>query len=532
VARKQYLDGSIPTGFQRTTILGVDGWIPFEGRRIGIQQLGLEEDSCREVADVGHDRVYLTDRLGMPLIEVVTYPDMRTPQECAAVAEVIRKLCRSTHRVRTGYGAARQDVNVSVRGGTRIEIKGVPQITRIPRLIYNEASRQCALLRIREELRRRGVTPETFSTSWREVTRLLSKVGYEPIRAAIAEGLVVKAVVLRRFAGLLAEPTQEHTTFAKEFSDRVRVIACLTRVPNIVHSDSASDTIAGRYWKEIRRKLRAEPEDAVILVWGSPQDTETACEEIANRAREATIGVPADTRQALRDGTNGFERVLPGPERMYPDTDLPPVEIDEERRQRVRVSLPEYIWDREDRYKAMGLPPDTVTPLALSPWADVFDRLVAAGRLDPVFGAVVLVQRMRAWRRAGLKPEDLSSEELAEVFEWHASGRLTGEGVLRVIEYLLRNPAKSDSSTPAVRVTAAVLARGLNPATDAEVAAGIAEARRLLSTEEIDASNRFRYAMGVALRGLRGRVDTRAVAREVASAIKSAEQGSVEKTSA
>ncbi len=152
IARKQYLDGSIPAGFQRTTILGVDGWLPFNGKRIGVRQLGLEEDSCREVYDHGHDRGYLTDRLGTPLIEVVTEPDMRTPQETAEVCNLIGRLCRSTGNVRRGYGATRQDVNVSVAGGTRIEVKGVAQIWRIPRLVYNEASRQVALLRIRDRL--------------------------------------------------------------------------------------------------------------------------------------------------------------------------------------------------------------------------------------------------------------------------------------------------------------------------------------------------------------------------------------------
>jgi glutamyl-tRNA(Gln) amidotransferase subunit E len=150
IARKQYLDGSIPTGFQRTTIVGVQGSIPYKDRRITIVQLGLEEDACREVSDVGHQRVYLTDRLGMPLIETVTAPDMRTPQEVAEVGEILRKLVRSTGKVRTGPGAARQDVNVSVTGGTRVEIKGVPRIPNIPLLTYNEAMRQFNLLRLRD----------------------------------------------------------------------------------------------------------------------------------------------------------------------------------------------------------------------------------------------------------------------------------------------------------------------------------------------------------------------------------------------
>ena len=83
---------------------------------------------------IGHDRVYLTDRLGMPLIETVTEPAMRTPQEVAEVGWICAKLVRSTHKVRRGIGAARQDVNVSVEGGTRVEIKGVPRLRMIPLL--------------------------------------------------------------------------------------------------------------------------------------------------------------------------------------------------------------------------------------------------------------------------------------------------------------------------------------------------------------------------------------------------------------
>ena len=188
IARKQYLDGSIPTGFQRTTILGVNGSIPYKDRRISIVQLGLEEDACREVSDVGHRRTYLTDRLGMPLIETVTGPDMRTPQEVAEVAQILRRLVRSTGHVRTGMGAAREDVNVSVRGGTRIEIKGVPRIPRIPLLTYHEAMRQWNLLRLREELRRRGVTPETFRSGAEDVTRILHNTSYHPIREALDAG--------------------------------------------------------------------------------------------------------------------------------------------------------------------------------------------------------------------------------------------------------------------------------------------------------------------------------------------------------
>jgi len=504
ISRKQYLDGSIPTGFQRTGIVGVGGWIPFRGRRIGIRQLSIEEDACREVSDVGHDRVYLTDRLGTPLVEVVTEPDMRTPEEVAAVAQLIRRICRSTHKVRRGYGSARQDVNVSVRGGTRCEIKGVPQIWRIPRLVYNEARRQWTLLRIREELHRRGITPQTFQYVIHDITAVAGRLPYAPIQAALAAGHRVKCVVLRGFAGILNTITQEHTTFGKEFSDRVRVIACLTTLPNILHSDMATDVLPARDWKFLRRRTGATIQDTLVLVWGDEQDSACAAEEIMIRAREATEGVPRDTRQPLPDGTTGFERVLPGAERMYPDTDLPPVEISRERVERIRARLSTPVWEGEERYRRLGVPEDTVTALSISPRAELFDRLVDELGIDPKLAAVTLVQRLKALRREGLNPDRLTDEEIREVFAAYVWGRISREGIALVLEKVLRLPTDSASGSRVQRVL-----ESLGPVlTDnqvlrAEIQAALerSSSRGFATTEK-----RFRYLMGHLMRRLGGRV--------------------------
>ena len=129
ITRKQYLDGSIPTGFQRTAILGVEGEIPLKNKKVRLIQLSIEEDSCREISDIRHTRIYKTDRLGMPLIETVTYPELYTPDELKEAGEYIRFLNRSTGKVRTGIGAGREDVNVSCKGGTRVEVKGMTLAT-------------------------------------------------------------------------------------------------------------------------------------------------------------------------------------------------------------------------------------------------------------------------------------------------------------------------------------------------------------------------------------------------------------------
>jgi glutamyl-tRNA(Gln) amidotransferase subunit E len=525
IARKQYLDGSIPTGFQRTAILGVDGWIPYKDHKIGVRQLSLEEDACREVSDVGHDRVYLTDRLGMPLVETVTEPDMRTPQEVADVCQIIRMVCRSTGKVRTGYGACREDVNVSVRGGTRVEIKGVPQITRIPLLVYNEAMRQCALLNIRALLKDRGVTPETFKWTATDVTRAVAKTQYQPIRSAIAQGQVVKCVVLKGFAGLLNHPTQEHTIFAKEFADRVRVIACLTTLPNMVHSDTASDLLAVRDWKELRKRTQAGEQDALLLVWGPADDAQCACSEIVIRAREATQGIPQDTRQALKDGTNGFERVLPGAERMYPDTDLPPMEIAESRLSAIRSRLPMPFWDREPKYRGMGLPKDVIIPLCRSRRVDLFDRLVEELGINPVFAAVVLCQRFKAFRRAGLRLDALTEGEIYDVFKLHAAGQLAREGVVEVLARIVKNYAEMAPGES--RVACAVRdVTGQGPLKAGELESKIAQAVDTADSSRFPTpEKKYRHLMGKLMTALMGRVDGKRVAELLSARLRRQEDG-------
>ena len=439
IARKQYLDGSIPTGFQRTAIVALNGEIPYKGRKVSIVQLSIEEDSCREISDEGHTRIYKTDRLGMPLIESVTGPDMKTPYEVAEVCDILSRMVRSTGMVRRGMGAVRQDVNVSVTGGTRIEIKGVPKIPHIPLLTYNEAMRQWNLLRLRDELHKRGITEDTFEAYHEDITRIIRKAYYDPIRKAIEKQKVIKCVVLKGFKDLLHWQTQTDTYFSKEISDRVRVIACLNKIPNIIHSDSKGDTLASSEWQMIKKQVNATDNDTLVLVWGDEGDTETAVKEIIIRAKEATIGVPSETRQALRDGTNGFERILPGADRMYPDTDLPPKKIEDERLEKLKTLLPEPFWEREEKYRAMGIPKDTIKDLAISRFATLFDKLVRELEIDPVLASVVLIQYPKRLKKKGFDPELLTEEMLLGVFESYKDGLLSRDGILPMIKNSIKH---------------------------------------------------------------------------------------------
>jgi len=526
ISRKQYLDGSIPTGFQRTTIVGVNGWIPFKGRKIGIHQLGLEEDACREVSDVGHERVYLTDRLGMPLVEPVTHPDMRTPQEVAEVGEVLRRLMRSTGKVRTGAGATRQDVNASVAGGTRIEIKGVSSLKRVPLLVYNEAMRQWNLIRIRELLARRGITLDTFKTSTEDVTDILERAAYPPIRRALralrakGAGGVARCVRLHGFAGILNEQTQTGTRFAQEFSDRVRVVACLDQLPNMIYSDDPAKTISYPQWKHMRDRLGATAEDVLVVTWGGQADADMGASEIAIRGREATVGVPNETRQALANGTNGFERILPGPQRMYPDTDLPPMPLSSARIEQIRSTLPEPVWDRQARLERLGLPSDVTSKLVISPRAPLFDRLVREMNVRPMLAGEVLTRHATALCRRGFDFGALSDEEIAEVLRLNQQAELAREGIVPVLQALSRSGRMGESDGAVERVRAAMQELGFSAASRDELKTTVATVMREFDPSAMrNPDKKHDYLMGVLMKQLRGRVEGRRIAEHLDAAL-------------
>ena len=505
IARKQYLDGSIPTGFQRTAIYAVDGWIPYKDRKVKIVQMSIEEDSCREVADYSHNRIYLTDRLGMPLIETVTGPDMRTPQEAAEVGWICARLVRSTHKVRRGIGAARQDVNVSVEGGTRVEIKGVPKITMIPLLTHNEAMRQWNLLRLREELKKRGITPETFQAKDYDITSVIKKPHYIPLKNAVESKLKISCVVLKGFKDLLRWDTQPDTYFSKEISDRVRVIACLTTIPNLIHSDSRTDTITSSDWQKVKKYTEATDDDTLIIVWASDDDIQTAVNEIIIRAKEATIGIPSETRQALSDGTNGFERILPGADRMYPDTDLPPKQIAADRIEKIKSWLPEQFWKRKKWYKELKIPPDTIDELSISKYAELFKKAVTDWKINPVTAAVVLIQYPKRLSRSSYVIDSINEEMMSTILKAFSDGNLTYDFILTAMKISTELGMFVEEIIP-------------KPVTGDELEKEILLAEQQMQKMKfIKKEKAESIMMGILMRKLRGRISARKVSEKVAS---------------
>ena len=333
IARKQYLDGSIPTGFQRTAIVGVNGRLPFRGRTLSITQVSVEEDSCREVSDQGHLIVWRTDRLGMPLIETVTGPDLRTPEEVEEAILLVGRVCRSTGHVRVGIGACRQDVNVSVRGGRRVEIKGVPQAGWAPRLVHGEAVRQVNLL----AAARRAAPPRLhragrLAVEQRRRHRPLRRVASSPCCGARtgsagsrehgrrpgfelgAGPFCVRAVRLKGLAGTLSWPTQpDHDLRARAGRARAR-----HRRPRPA-ADPAAQREVARLPRLACRSCgacgRACAAGRTTPSWSSggrrrtrsPRPRRSAC-----ATSTPLDGVPNETRQPFPDGTHRLRADPPG----------------------------------------------------------------------------------------------------------------------------------------------------------------------------------------------------------------------------
>ena len=526
IARKQYLDGSIPTGFQRTAIVGVEGELPFLGRRLSITHVSVEEDSCREVSDRGHLIVWRADRLGMPLIETVTGPDLRSPEEVEEAILLIGRICRSTGHVRVGMGASRQDVNVSVRGGRRVEIKGVPKASWARRLVHTEAIRQVELLKLRDELHRRGFTQaEQIQINHKEVTpffkaselpnlrrenwdAFLEQDGRRPGFERGKGPFCVRAVKLTGLSGVLSWPTQPERTFAHELAGRVRVIAGLDQQPILLHSEKWPDyTDSVADLRRLRKVTRCKADDALVVVWGAAEDTLTAAEEIRLRLVDAIDGVPNETRQPFEDGSSDFERILPGPDRMYPDTDSPPTRMTQDRVERLRSALPAPPWETEERYAAVGVPRPTIHYLIRRGGAHLVDAICKETEADLRSVCFLLGEQLKGLRRAGVPTQriDLSA--------W-----------IKLFRLLTERPVLRDVWPQLIRAAALVPSEAIEQLTgdqgwDEPAKDWRSDVERCLTTNRPDhtttRTGRWKFHMRGAMDGLRGRIPARQVAELV-----------------
>jgi glutamyl-tRNA(Gln) amidotransferase subunit E len=383
--RKTIVDGSNTSGFQRTALVAVNGKLKVSSSNIGIPTVILEEDSARIIRDSRDCTVYRLDRLSIPLIEISTSPDIHSGKECVEVAEKLGMLLRSTGCVKRGLGTIRQDVNVSVEGGARVEVKGCQDLKLLEMIVETEANRQRNLLFLRDELRKRKVKDSLAFV--KDVSSLFSNSDSKVIQNSLKHSGVVLGLCLPGFAGFLGREVAPKRRFGTELSDRAKIAS---GVGGVFHSDELPNYgISEKDVREVRKALKCSDSDAFVLVADEHDRSRRALDVVRERAFLALEGVPGEVRRANDDGTSSFLRPMPGAARMYPETDIPLVMISDELLQDIR--LPELIDDKIKRYEHLGLGKDLAVAMAKSDHSGLFEELLKLRGVKSAFIAEILV---------------------------------------------------------------------------------------------------------------------------------------------
>ncbi len=437
VMRKTVVDGSNTSGFQRTALFSLGGELKTEnGKTIGIQAIALEEDACRpsKKDDETKQIFYRLDRLGVPLIELSTEPCIRTPKEAKEAALAIGELFRITCKAKRGLGTIRQDLNISIEGGARVEIKGCQELELIDEYVRREVQRQESLIRIMAELKKRKASgKEIKETKPVDVSGLFKNSECE-----LAKGKEAFATKIPGFSGILGTETQPGKRFGSELSAYVKAKASLK---GLFHSDELpAYGISEKEKEEIAKAVGAKKEDAFAMVVCGKEQAEKAFKAIAERCIAALKEVPKETRNALKDGNTEYSRPLPGAARMYPETDISPVEITREMLSEAKKTLPLNRKQRLELYeKKFGLSKQLAEKMSLNNHACLFERLVQEKKFNATTTAVVLLEKLTGLKRKKGMTEDefyakATNEIVEEALEKLFNGEITRENFLEYVD--------------------------------------------------------------------------------------------------
>jgi len=292
VMRKTVIDGSNTTGFQRTCVIALNGEIQVRGKNVPIQHVSLEEDAARKMGQEGNTIRYRIDRLGIPLIEVATAPVIHSPKEAEEVALAIGRILRATGKVKRGLGTIRQDLNISIKNGALIEIKGVQELELLSLVVEYEVQRQLNLIKISRELRKIGVKEEDVKEEFFDVTEIFKETECKVIRKAINRKQRVLALKLPKFKGFLKRELVPNFRLGTEMADHARFWG---RVGGIFHTDELpAYGITAEEVEKLRKTVKAEKEDAVVFVADNPENAKDALKAVAERAKSP----PSNKRRA------------------------------------------------------------------------------------------------------------------------------------------------------------------------------------------------------------------------------------------
>jgi glutamyl-tRNA(Gln) amidotransferase subunit E len=438
VMRKTVIDGSNTTGFQRTCVVALNGEINVEGKRVPIQHIGIEEDAARKMEEDGTTIKYRIDRLGIPLIEIATAPVIYSPQEAEKIALAIGRILRATGKVKRGLGTIRQDINISIRDGALTEIKGVQELELVSKVVEYEVQRQLNLLKIRDALKKIGVLAEDVKDEIVDAASVFSQTSCRVIREALEQNKRVWAVKLPKFSGLLKIELMPGVRFGKELAD---IAHFWGRIGGIFHTDELpAYGISAEEVDQLRRFIKTEPQDAIVFVVATKENATDALKAVTERVRKAIRSVPEETRGPNPDGTTRYMRPRPGAARMYPETDVPPIQITEEYLGDLRVRLPEM---PEEKMKHLteeyGLNAKLAKQVLDSEYAYLFEAIAKETKVSPTVIAAALTETMKAVKREGVETDIISDEQIREIFRLIDSGEAAKEAIPNILSWLAQH---------------------------------------------------------------------------------------------
>ena len=418
--RKAVVDGSDPSAFQRSVMIALDGKIKVNGHVIAVPSLFLEEESSGIIEGSATNVVYDTSRLGVPLIEIDTNPTIPDPKAAKDVALYLGTLLRITGRVQRGIGSIRQDVNMSIAGGARVEIKGMQELALMDKFIENEVARQIELIKISKELQKKGAkvgSPVDVTAHFRH-----SKASI----VGVAECVV--AAKLSGFAGFIGKEINPQRRLGTEISDYAK----LGGVRGIIHSDEELKkyNITDEEVAKLRSELGAGTGDGFIIIAGPKQNVWKAMEHALWRADHAIKGVPKETRGANTGElcTSKFLRPLPGGSRMYPETDTRPILVTKEMLAAAKKSAPDL--EREKKgLSAIVKNESLAAQLILSPRLKLFKLVVQESGVDSEFAANIIIQKFTELKRDGIDCDSIDDDSVVALFDAYHSGTITKQAI-------------------------------------------------------------------------------------------------------
>ncbi len=435
VMRKIVIDGSNTTGFQRTCVIALGGKILINGKKVSIQTVSLEEDAARKLGEKGRDSLYRLDRLCIPLIEIATAPEIYTPDDAGRTALALGRILRVTKKVKRGLGTIRQDLNISINGGALIEIKGVQDLSLMPKYVEYEVRRQYNLLQIRDDLLRRGVRKEELKEEFIDVTDVFLKTECKLIKKAIDEGRKIYSVTLPKFGKLMKIELEPDVRFATELSDYAKFWG---RVGGIFYTNELPNYgLTEKEMLKLKQKLRAGSEDVVVFVAANQENAIDALKAVVERAKLAIEGVPSETRGANPDGTTHYARPRPGSARMYPETDVQPVPILKENVKKAKLNLPELPDVTVKRLvNEYNLNKKLAIQLQSSDYLPIFERIAGTTKISTSFVTAALTETLTNLRRKGVKVENVTDEKIERAFQLINEGKVAKEAFAEIFSWL------------------------------------------------------------------------------------------------